>query len=74
MYKKTLEEIFKKNFKNFKKSKNFDKMKMDELKDWDSISHVNLMLKIEKVFKIKLTASEFFELTSVKKILNRLKK
>jgi acyl carrier protein len=74
MYKKNLEEIFKKNFKNFKKSKNFDKMKMDELKDWDSISHVNLMLKIEKVFKIKLTASEFFELTSVKKILNRLKK
>jgi len=74
MYKKTLEEIFKKNFKNFKKSKNFDKMKMDELKDWDSISHVNLMLKIEKIFKIKLTASEFFELTSVKKILNRLKK
>lgn len=74
MYKKNLEEIFKKNFKNFKKNKNFDKMKMDELKDWDSISHVNLMLKIEKVFKIKLTASEFFELTSVKKILNRLKK
>jgi acyl carrier protein len=74
MSKKKLEEIFKKNFKTFKKNKNFEKIKMNDLRDWDSINHVNLMLNIEKVFKIKLTASEFFQLTSVEKILSRLKK
>ena len=47
---------------------------MNDLRDWDSTNHVNLMLNIEKVFKIKLTASEFFQLTSVEKILKRLKK
>lgn len=74
MSKKKLEEIFKKNFKTFKKNKNFEKIKMNDLRDWDSTNHVNLMLNIEKVFKIKLTASEFFQLTSVEKILRRLKK
>jgi acyl carrier protein len=62
------EKIFK------KKIKNFEKLKIGDLKEWDSLGHINLLLEIEKKFKIKFSMKEISELNSIKKITERLKK
>ena len=59
-----LKKIFKKELKiNVeKKSKIYDSIK------WDSIGNFNLLLYIEKIFKIKFNAQEFNNLNSFKEI------
>ena len=59
-----LKRIFKKELKiNVeKKSKIYDSIK------WDSIGNFNLLLSIEKIFKIKFNAQEFNNLNSFKEI------
>ena len=47
------------------KSKDFD--------GWDSMSHINIILDIEKLINIKIASSKALELTSVKKIIKFLK-
>ena len=36
----------------------FDEMTSADVEDWDSLSHVNLILKIEKEFGVKFTVDE----------------
>jgi acyl carrier protein len=59
-----LKKIFKKELKiNVEKnSKIYDSIK------WDSIGNFNLLLSIEKIFKIKFNAQEFNNLNSFKEI------
>jgi acyl carrier protein len=40
---------------------------------WDSLSHMNLMLEIEKKFSFQFTTKEFAQLNNYKKIFQRLK-
>jgi len=47
--------------------------KSSDFERWDSIVHVNLMIEIEKKYKVKIPTSLFEELNSVKKILKFLK-
>lgn len=35
-----------------------DVMTMDDVEDWDSLSHVHLIMEIQKVFGIKFTSIE----------------
>ncbi len=45
----------------------------DDLEDWDSLGHLNLISEIEKTFKVKITMDEVMEMTSyvkVKKVVN----
>ena len=44
----------------------------DELENWDSIIHINLMGAIEKEFNIKFALGELIELKNVEAIVNLL--
>lgn len=42
----------------------------DELENWDSLNHINLMSAIEKEFNIKFALGELIELKNVEAIVN----
>ena len=42
----------------------------DELENWDSLNHINLMSAVEKEFNIKFALGELMELKNVEKIIN----
>lgn len=70
--KNKLVKIFK---KNLKIKGNFDEnLKIYSSNKWDSLSNFNILLQIEKDFKIKFNTKEFSELNSFKAILNNVKK
>ena len=52
--KKILEETFSKS----KIPKNITKLKMGDLKEWDSLGNFNLLLAVEDEFNIKFTIKE----------------
>ena len=55
------------------KSKNKSNLNYKNIKKWDSLNHINLILSIESKFKIKITPEQNFKLNSYKKILLLLK-
>jgi len=38
----------------------------DTIEEWDSMSHINLILALEREFQVKFTAQESVEMLSVK--------
>jgi|TARA_B100001964_G_scaffold182423_1_gene201857 acyl carrier protein len=62
----------KKTFTKPKIPKKIDNLKIGELKGWDSLGHVNLLLEIEKTFKLKFDSQIFLNLDSIKKIKKEL--
>lgn len=40
----------------------------DNLEDWDSLGHLNLISEIEKTFKVKITMDEVMEMTNYVKV------
>ena len=70
MKNKELSEILSKVFPKAKIPKNIDNLKIGDFEEWDSIGSVNLILEIEKKYKIKFTTINFLEATSIKKIKN----
>ena len=42
-----------------------DKTNSNEIEDWDSLNHINLVVAIEKEFNIKLTLEELTQLNDV---------
>ena len=51
-----------------------DSMTSNDLEDWDSLMHINLIIYIEEEFKIKLTTSESFNTQSVGEFINLIVK
>jgi acyl carrier protein len=47
-------------------------MTADDVAEWDSLSHVRLMLTIEKVFRVKFTASQVGSLKNVGELMDLL--
>ena len=43
----------------------FDEMTADDIEDWDSLMHIDLILEIEKVFSIKFTTEEVLKTSNV---------
>ena len=61
-------------FKKEKIPKKITNLKYGDFKSWDSLAHLNLMLTIEKKFKIKFSLNEMYELRSVKEIIKVIEK
>ena len=70
---KKIENIVKKIFK-IKKVKNLNNLKIGSLKNWDSLGNFNLLLEIEKEFKIKFSNTNFTSIKSIKELREILKK
>jgi acyl carrier protein len=47
--------------------------KADDFPQWDSMNHINIVLDLQKIKRIKISSSKALELNSVKKILKFLK-
>ena len=64
-----LEEIFLRVFE-------IDEIKLDssvdDLPEWDSFGHFEIIMAIEKEFNIKLEVSDFPNMTSIPKIKNKI--
>tara|TARA_Y100000816_G_C26108198_1_gene589873 strand:+ start:1720 stop:1959 length:240 start_codon:yes stop_codon:yes gene_type:complete len=62
-------------FINNLRLKKFDvNLKIYSIKNWDSLSNFNILLDIEKEFKIRFNTKEFSELNNFKQILQNVKK
>lgn len=60
--------FFKEVLKNKKLKKNFIDLRIGDIPEWDSMSHINFLLSIEKRYKIKFNMSQIAKLNSIKKI------
>ena len=67
-----IKKIIEKTFK--KKVKNIQNLKIGSFNNWDSIAHLNLILNIEKKYKLRFTIEEITKMNSVKEITKTLKK
>jgi acyl carrier protein len=47
---------------------------IENVEEWDSLNHMNLVLSLEQEFQIEFSDGEIIEMTSVMKILEILKK
>jgi|TARA_Y100000294_G_scaffold17501_1_gene15333 acyl carrier protein len=67
-------QALKKTFPKSKIPKKIENLKIGDLKGWDSLGHVNLILEIEKIFKFKFGTKIFLSIQSIKKIKKNLPK
>ncbi len=61
-------------FKNNKIPKNIKNLKIGSFKSWDSLSHLNLLLTIEKEFKIKFPLKKIYEIRTIKEVITYINK
>ena len=71
---KIIINCFKKIFKNSDLPKKIDNLKMSNYDSWDSLTHIKLLLEIEKKMKIKFSMKEISEINSFNKIVSKIKK
>ena len=76
---KKIEEIILASLRKILNLKNIDdekikKIKQTNVKIWDSLNHVNIIVDLEKKFKIRFTDDENLDLDSYKKIFVCIKK
>ena len=64
-----VKEIFEKEFK-VEIDENFDKLSTDK---WDSFTHLNLMVALEKEFNVEFTPSEMGSISSYLDVIKVLK-
>lgn len=69
-----IKKVLKDTFSNSKIPSNITKLKIGDLKEWDSLGNFNLLLGIEEEFKIKFNMSEISKLKSIKEIFKHLEK
>jgi acyl carrier protein len=70
---KKLKKIFQKVISKKNISDNlFLKLKMNDIKEWDSMQNMHLLIAIEKGFKKKFSFKEMNELNSINKIIKKI--
>ncbi len=47
----------------------FDAMTADDVEEWDSLNHINLIVAVEKTFKVRFTSKEVSNLANVGEFL-----
>jgi len=66
-----LEKVFQDVFDN-DKIKLFETMTAEDLKEWDSLMHISLVVAVEKEFHVRLNAAEVGQLENVGAMLDLL--
>tara|TARA_Y100000294_G_C8294724_1_gene232230 strand:- start:132 stop:374 length:243 start_codon:yes stop_codon:yes gene_type:complete len=66
--------ILKRIFPRSKINKNIKKLSINSFKAWDSLANFNLLLEVEKEFKVRFSIEEMSEIKSTKQIIQTLKK
>jgi acyl carrier protein len=67
-----LKEIFCEILELQKCPKDFEKLKMGDLLEWDSLANMNILLSIEENYGIRFTIDEMEEINSIKKMINKI--
>lgn len=62
-------KIFKEVFNLDNTTEDFYQLSQKNLDEWDSLNHLNLIIKLEEMFKIDISPEEMAELVSFEKIL-----
>jgi acyl carrier protein len=57
----------------FEPTEDIRNISMDNCKQWTSLNHIRLIIKLEKAFNIKLPAAKIIETTSFSKLLKLVK-
>tara|TARA_B100000767_G_C19427160_1_gene394408 strand:+ start:331 stop:564 length:234 start_codon:yes stop_codon:yes gene_type:complete len=70
---KKIQKVFKKVFPNSKIKKNINALKFGDIKKWDSLGNLNLLLEIEREFNIRFNTNTFSKIRSVKDIIKEIK-
>ena len=71
---KDIKKILKDTFSKSKIPNDISKLKMGDIKEWDSLGNFNLLLTIEREFKIRFSMKEISEIKSIKSLEQNLKK
>ncbi|GMM61959.1 acyl carrier protein [Novosphingobium pituita] len=51
-----------------------DDMTADDVEDWTSLTHINLILAVEEAFEIKIRSNEIEKLTDVRALVDLIAK
>tara|TARA_B110001452_G_scaffold93670_1_gene77346 strand:+ start:2716 stop:2964 length:249 start_codon:yes stop_codon:yes gene_type:complete len=70
---KKIFESLKNTFSKSKIPKNVNELKIGDLKEWDSLGNYNLLLEIEKNFKIRFKSTDLTKITSINQIISYIK-
>ena len=70
---KKLKNIFEETFNVSINNKDFMKLKINDIEEWDSMANLDLIFEIEKQYNFKFTTKEMENVSSVKYIYNYLK-
>ena len=74
MIKKNLLNCLKEIFRKERIPKNIENLQFGSLDSWDSLSHLNLLLLIEKKFKVKFSFEEMYKIKTIKEIIHKINK
>lgn len=69
-----IEKIFCEIMELKKTPRNFEKLKMGSISQWDSLGNMNLLMALEQYFNVRLTIQEMSEINSVLKIKSKFLK
>ena len=70
---KKIFESLKNTFSKSKIPKNISELKIGDLKEWDSLGNYNLLLDIEKSFKIRFNSTDLTKITTIKQIISYIR-
>lgn len=67
-----LEKMFRKFYK--KKIDSIGNLNFNNIKNWDSLKHINFMFEVEKNYSIKININEFSNIKSLNEVDKIIKK
>ena len=73
MIDKKIRDCLKKIFPTENVKKKITNLKIGSFKNWDSLGHLNLLMLLEKRFKIKFTIEEMTSLKKISEIIKVIK-
>jgi acyl carrier protein len=72
--KEKVRKVFLNVFSNIKEKDFRFNMGSEDIKEWDSLSHMNLVSELEKEFNVSMDIDEISEMDSVKKVVEVIEK